>query len=146
MIRIKVVNKINKKAGEVFKVVKDFKKYADFISGVKQITELPGNGNILRMRWQVDFDGAPFEWTEEEIIHKQSKTISFKALEGDFYIYCGEWRIEDTGDNGSNIKLEAYFDWGVPNMEKHVGAMLERKAKKALKGMVLSLKRKCENG
>lgn len=141
MVRIKVECKIRKDGGSVFKIVKDFQNYKNFVKGVQSICILKKNGNKLLTKWQIDFDGAPFCWVEEEVIHEKNKTVVFKSIEGDFYLYCGEWRVIDIGNNNSVIELEAYFNWGIPNLEKFIGEVLEKKARKALRGMVLSFRK-----
>ncbi|MFA6637175.1 MAG: SRPBCC family protein [Candidatus Omnitrophota bacterium] len=141
MVIIKVSTRIGVDPDRVFDVVRNIHEHTSNIGGVKSIEKIERSPNSFATKWEIDFDGAPFSWVQEEIVYKSTRTMLFKSVEGDFFIYCGEWIVEPQKDGSSLLKLEAYFNWGAPNMEKHVGKILERKANKALKGLVLAIKK-----
>jgi ribosome-associated toxin RatA of RatAB toxin-antitoxin module len=141
MVVIKVETSVRVDADRVFDMVRNMHKYVSHVKGIKSIEKIEKAPNSFVARWEIDFDGAPFSWVQEEVVYGNTRVMLFKSIEGDFFIYCGEWNVVSQKDGASLIKLEAYFNWGIPNMEKHVGKILERKAKKALKGLVLSIKK-----
>jgi len=144
MKKVKVKCRVKTDTDSLFETIKDFKRYKDFVPSVKKVKVLEKDKNRAVSQWDVDYEGAPFRWTEEAVFFEQSKKVMFKAIDGDFYYYCGEWNVEKADETSSYVKLEAFFNWGVPNLEKYIGDTLEEKAEKALKGLVYSIKRRCE--
>ncbi|HNX90373.1 MAG TPA: SRPBCC family protein [Candidatus Omnitrophota bacterium] len=145
MFTIKLRDEVNASPETVFNVITDFENISRCAKSVKEVEILSHDGNKYSTHWSIDFDGAPFSWTEENLVSGTTKTIIFKATEGDFYIYCGEWKVRGNHKGGSVIEIDAYLNLGIPNMEKFIGKTFERKAKKAIKGLILAFKKAAEN-
>ena len=67
-------------------------------------------------------------------------------LEGDYNKYEGEWKLLSLL-NGTKLILSVDIDWGAPALVgfPEVKNILMRKTKKALKSMLMAIKRKIEN-
>ncbi len=127
----------------VYKAIKSF-SFSKFASSIKGVELIKREGNKATTQWIVDFDGSPFRWMQEDVFDDENKIIVFRMTEGDFHIYTGEWRLKALDLDRVKVEITAYFNWGVPNLEKYVGAMFSRKARKALKGLLLSIKKNME--
>lgn len=134
---------IRRSADAVYKVISNY-GFSKFASSIKDVKLLSREGNKAITQWIIDFDGSPFTWKQEDIFDDESRIIVFRMTEGDFHIYTGEWRLKTLDTDKVRVEITAYFNWGVPNLERYVGAIFSRKAGKALKGLLLSIKKNME--
>ena len=146
MLTIKLSILVNANKEKVFKLLKDIEFFPKFIKNIEsvKIIKRTSNNEILS-EWKVDIDGAPAEWKQQDVFDDENFKIEFRMLEGDYDKYIGRWEILDAS-RGSKINLTTEFDWGIPNLEKFVGYILARKAKKNLKGMLMAVKKELEKG
>lgn len=116
-------------------------RFPEFIADIKElrlIRKLPPDRIITD--WTIDLGGAFVKWKEEDIYNDKDFSVSFCMLEGDFSKYEGKWQFEDIGDE-TKICISALFEWGIPNLGKYVGPVLEKKAKLSFKSMLLAIKK-----
>ncbi|MDD5102585.1 MAG: SRPBCC family protein [Endomicrobiaceae bacterium] len=127
---------------QVYEVLKDVASFSDFMHSVKKIDILKKEGNIINIKWDVDFDGVPIEWTEEIVFNDELHNIKFKSLTGD-YMRSGQWNIyQDPEGKKTCISLEMTYNWNVPNFDHFFGDVYNKKAEKATKGMLYALKKR----
>ena len=100
--------------------------------------------SILTSQWHIDIDGTPITWTQEDSVDQNAMTLAFKSVKGD-YRYEGTWRVTPSPE-GAKVTVSALFDWGVPNFEKYFGSVYEKKAKIAIKSMLIAIKRRTVHG
>ena len=58
----------------------------------------------------------------------------------------GIWKLEGSNNGKTNVFISADFDWGIPKLEKFIGHILEKKARRSLRGMLNAITKKLSNG
>ncbi len=130
---------------EVFVVLRDIERYPVFMGDVKSVhVESLGANNARVSRWHIDVDGTSIKWTQEDTIDDNDRTIMFRSIKGD-YLYEGDWRVAPIS-GGARLTVRARFDWGVPNFEKYFGDVYAKKARHAVKSMLIALRRRLVHG
>lgn len=140
---IKLSTKINRNKPIVYNLLKNMHDFPTFMRDIKKLEIIKKDNNKLITSWEVEIDGANVIWKEEDSFNDKEMSLKFRMIEGDYKEYEGEWRLENTL-SGSKINLTVYFDWGVPALEKLVGNILEKKARKALRSMLKAIKQNLE--
>lgn len=129
----------------VFTVIRDMEKYPQFMRDVKSVRILKdAKENTVVSQWNIDVDGTPIEWTQEDSVDDTAMTVVFKSVKGN-YQYEGKWQVIPTA-GGAKITINAAFDWGVPNFEKYFGSVYEKKAMLSIKSMLIAIKRRVLHG
>lgn len=130
---------------EVFNILKNFQDFPKFMRDVKNVKIIETKGKRIIIEWEIEIDGAPIYWKEEDEIDEEKKSIKFKMLEGDYGSYEGEWQLKKIDEQKTKLIFYAGIDWGIPTFEKFVGKTLEIKTRKSLRSMVNSIKKESEN-
>lgn len=123
---------------DILRNIEQFPKFMPQIRKVAVLWLLPPNRHISE--WEVEIDGAIVHWKEEDTYDDQQRSIVFRVIEGD-YRAEGRWSIEKARFSGTRITVEATFDWGLTSLDKYIGPVLEKKAKKNLGKMVAALRK-----
>lgn len=144
MPKINVSTTIGADAKDVFDAVKNIERFPEMMKFVKLVKIKEKKDNRIVSKWTLDIDETPIEWTEEDIIDELKRTMDFRSIKGD-YQYEGKWMVVESDNGKTRVSIDAVFDWGVPNFEKHFGKVYEKKAKLALIGMLKAIKRVLEN-
>lgn len=144
MPKIKVSVKIKGPKEKIYKFIKDLERFPSFMRDVKSIKIIKHLNNGLITNWEIDVEGAPLRWKEEDYFDDKNYVIRFVMLEGDYQAYYGSWSISGVNPNNTRLTLEANFDWGIPVLEKYVGKTLEKKARRNLLGMLQAIKKEVE--
>jgi coenzyme Q-binding protein COQ10 len=145
MVIIEVSKLVKQDKNKVYSILKNMEEFPQFMKGVKKLSIIERDDNRLVTHWEVEIDGAIVMWKEEDIFDDKETTINFKMIEGDYKSYGGNWRVEDA-PKGAKITIIANFDWGIPNFERYVGPVLERKARVSLKRMLKAIGERLEKG
>jgi len=140
MPEIQVSTTIKKDKTIVYNVLKEMGRFPDFMKGVKRLDVINKNKTTLITSWQVEIDGANIIWKEEDNFNDEDMSLRFKMIDGDYDKYEGIWRLEEVR-GATRISINADFEWGVPVFEKLVGDVLEQKARKGLRTMLLAIKK-----
>ena len=130
---------------KAYNTLKEMERFPEYMKFVKNIKVLERSEKKFVTFWQLEIDGAPLTWRQEDYFDPDNFEIKFKMLEGDYQHYEGGWKVLDFDKNHCRITAEAQFDWGIPVLEAYVKKTLERKAKLALGGMLRALKNKLES-
>lgn len=109
-----------------------------FIRKVDVLTR-PSERELI-VSWETEIDGAVFTWREEVKLSEDRRTVQFRMLKGDFQEYSGTWLINPQQDH-TTLTLQVELDWGAPNLSQFITPILEGKAERALRGMVLMIGR-----
>ena len=145
MPKIEVSTIVRKSPSLVYKILKDMEKFPQFMSDVKQVKIFKKiSNNTLLTEWKIDIDGTPVEWKEEDVFDDKMKKINFRMKEGSFKKYEGSWELRPVS-NGTKIQLHTLLEWGVPNMEKHIGHVLEKKACRSIGSMLWLIRKRANN-
>jgi len=144
MPKIEVSVKIRGPRDKVYKIIKDMENFPHFMREVKNLKIIKRMDNALVTAWEVEVDGAPVNWKEEDYFDDANYQVRFNMLEGNYEEYQGRWMLKDLLGNNTLLTLEADFDWGIPILEKYVSEALEDKARRSLLGMIQAIKKKAE--
>ncbi|MDP8260141.1 MAG: SRPBCC family protein [Candidatus Gygaella obscura] len=136
--------KVRSLKNKIFDMLKDIERFPEYMRFVKNVKIINASENRVTSLWNLEIDGAPVSWRQEDFIDNNNFEVRFKMLEGDYQHYEGRIYIEDLDEHHCVVKIVAHFDWGIPVLEEYVKKVLERKARLALGGMLKALKRKLE--
>lgn len=131
---------INANIENIFKILKNFERYPKFMKYVKEIKVYNQKDNLFT-EWNIELDGVSVKWKQSNFIDEENKIIKFYSTEGDFDHYEGYWQLKKIAENKTKLTLYIEIIWGLPSVEKFFGSSLKIKTTKALKGMVLSIKK-----
>ena len=145
MPTVEVCNIINADRGKVFEVIKNMEIFPKFMRDVKTVKVLEYFENRIVTEWVTNVDGVPIQWIEEDIFNDREMSCNFKTLKGD-YKYDGVWKVASLKKNKTRLSILVNFDWQIPNFEKFIGYILEKKARNSLRSMLNAIKKKVENG
>ncbi|MCM8800746.1 MAG: SRPBCC family protein [Candidatus Omnitrophica bacterium] len=145
MPKINVSVKIKGPKEKVYKLIKDLERFPSFIRDVKRVNIVKYLNNGLITNWEIDVEGTPLRWKEEDYFDDKNYLLKFVMLEGDYQAYHGNWSINELDLNNTRLTLEVSFDWEIPPvLEKYIGKILERKARRSILGMLQAIKKKIE--
>lgn len=143
MPTIDLFMRIRKDKGSVYGILKAMDQFPSFVNGIKHIKITKKMGNMIVAEWKINIDGANIIWIERATFYDKDMKIKFKMLEGDYDQYEGQWVLEDA-PHGTILRLVANINWGAPGLMKFVGPLIEKKTRRALRGLLLGIKRKAE--
>ncbi|MDD5610534.1 MAG: SRPBCC family protein [Candidatus Omnitrophica bacterium] len=143
MPKIEVSSNIKSTADGVYSAIKNMESFPDFMRDIKSLKIIKKLSNKIISEWEIDIEGAPVKWKEEDIFDDKKMELSFNALEGDYKEYRGKWKIVPM-HNCTKVIIQAEFDWGIPVLERYVDKALRKKARLALGGMLQAIKNKME--
>ena len=142
MPKIKISTIVRRPLSLIYEILQDVESFPSFMKDIKEVKVIErSDENTLIARWQTDIDGTPVEWIEENKFDERSKTINLKMIRGDFEKYEGKWKLFPV-KNGTCLSFEAELDWGVPNFEKYIGHILEKKACRSIKSLLWLVRKK----
>lgn len=99
-----------------YELIGDFARYPELTDAVEEVRVSPPDtdGSVVS-EWLVHFRTGLLKWTERDVFDPARRVISFVQLSGDFDAFAGQWRV-DEHDAGSEIRLDATFDLGIPTL------------------------------
>lgn len=135
---------IKRLAPKVYQAIKNMEDFPNFIRDVKNLKIIKRiDDNKFVTFWEIEIDGAPLRWKEEDSFDDENLRLKFNMLEGDYSKYQGSWQINGDGKI-TKLTIEASLDWGIPVLEKYVRKAFESRARKSLRGMLRSIKKRVE--
>lgn len=140
---IEVSKLIKQDKNKAYNLLKNIESFPEFMRNIRSIKILERGEKKIITSWNIAIDGAEIFWKEEDFFDEENCKIHFKMLEGDYNKYTGTWSV-GKDNKGSRIILKVDIDWGAFGLAKFVGAILEKKTKCALRGMLLAIKKKLE--
>lgn len=127
----------------VYSIVRGMDRYSEYMPFVKKIDTTSISQNRFSSNWEIEIDGAPIFWKQENSFDDTKLEMRFRMLEGDFESYEGVITVDVFGVY-SLLNLTACFNWGIPSFSKIVGPVLEQQANRAMRGMMIAFKRRAE--
>lgn len=146
MVKIEIATKIKENREKVYNFVKNMENFPKFMRYIHSLKVTKSSSSKFISDWNVNIDGVPVKWKEEDVFDDKHFIIDFKALEGDYSRYEGQWKFIEKSFKDTEIKLSLDVDFGAPAFTKfpEVKKILNRKTKKAFKGMFLAIKNKLD--
>jgi ribosome-associated toxin RatA of RatAB toxin-antitoxin module len=135
---------IKSPAPKVYQAIKNMEGFPNFIRDIKNLKIIKRiDDDRFITFWEIEIDGAPLKWKEEDSFDDKNLQVKFNMLEGDYSGYRGSWQVNGDG-KATKLTIEADFDWGIPVLERYVRKALEARARRGLSGMLRSIKKKVE--
>ena len=141
VIELKVIRTAYAKPREVFREILKINDFVTFMPNVKKSEIIERKGLTVKTRWSIEIDGIPISWIEEEVVDPLRLTIRFRALEGDFEKFDGEWVLKPD-PKGTRIEIGLRAGLGIPLIERLVSKTLKEKIEKNFVMMIESLNNK----
>lgn len=145
-----MVTKINKKIfirhdiNKLYDLLKDMPSFPEYIPALKELKTIRTlHPQKIITQWKIYTEDTDIIWQEEDTFNDKKKSVSFRMLKGDYALYKGKWKLQKA-DKGTSIYFSALFDWGMPNLGKHVGPILDKKANFFVMSMLRAIKKKAE--
>lgn len=141
---IEVSKLVKQDKNKAYNLLKNIENFPQFMKNIRSIKILERGEKKIIANWNVVIDGAEIFWKEEDSFDEKNCKVDFRMLEGDYNKYTGTWSVEED-KKGSRIILKVDIDWGIPILGKHVGRILERKARANFKRMLTTIVNRLEN-
>lgn len=141
MSSIRISTLVKGSPENVFGILKETERLPEFMPQIRRVHilwRLPPHRQISE--WEVEIEGTIIRWKEEDTYDDENCILAFRVIEGD-YRAEGRWIVEKVHASMARVMVEATFDWGLLNLSKYVGPVLEKKAKKNFRRMVAALRR-----
>ena len=90
MPKITVCVTIKKPKDEVYNVIKDMEDFPRFMRNIKTLKIIKHlEANKVITAWDIEIEGAPISWKEEDCFDDLGQEIRFNMLEGNYKGYEG---------------------------------------------------------
>ncbi|MSR77277.1 MAG: hypothetical protein EXS63_03480 [Candidatus Omnitrophica bacterium] len=133
VIRIKRI--LPAKRWKVLRLITRVEEFSRIMPNVKKCQVLSRTGRVIQTAWQIDMDGIPLSWKQEETFDFKNFAISFRSTEGDLEELKGEWTLKPAGENQTEVEVVLSIKIGIPQLEEFVKKMLVEKIHKNFSAM-----------
>jgi ribosome-associated toxin RatA of RatAB toxin-antitoxin module len=117
-------------------VLSDFSRFPSLSKNIDKIL-LRGKTGIEQVsEWDVTFDGAPLNWMQKDIFVKDTYSINFKTIAGDFEQYAGSFHIENSTEGNITLVFSAGYNVGIPIIEELFGPVFKEKMQSNFKALL----------
>ncbi|MDZ7832045.1 MAG: SRPBCC family protein [Desulfobacterales bacterium] len=116
-------NDTGRRAYEIMKNVEDYPLY---MPSVNAIAVLDRKESEMTTRWDAEIDGAPICWVQHIRMRNDTREILFEAIEGDFDVFQGRWRVGES-EGRISLVLSIEYKLGIPIIEEVLGPILREK-------------------
>ena len=129
LVKIEVSRLIPAEMRKVVRLLTKVEEFSGYIPSVKEAKVIEKSRNKMKTKWQVQVDGLPISWVEEDTLSYIGKAIHFKAIQGDLEEFWGKWKFKPQKD-GTLVSVSAHLKLDVPAIrdfaEKYIEKMLTR--------------------
>jgi predicted amino acid dehydrogenase/ribosome-associated toxin RatA of RatAB toxin-antitoxin module len=140
-IEIQIRRKFRSSKRKLFAKLLSMREFQTFMPNVKESKLLEVNGKSALMKWLVDVEGIPIQWTERVTFDRRSFRLTFQALDGDLDVFEGEWHVE--GEDGhASLLLDVRFHTGIPLLQGLIGDSLKGMMTRNFESMLTAIERK----
>lgn len=125
----------------VFRIVSNTHSLSQLINGVGKLSIIAQDDLKRISEWNINVNGTPVHWKEEQIINPRNRSITFRMIEGDYSHYDGEWRVSQKED-GSELEFRFNIEWNLETDDSNLKDTLERKARLAARWALREIRSK----
>jgi ribosome-associated toxin RatA of RatAB toxin-antitoxin module len=130
----------------VYAVAKDVERFPEFLPDVESVTVLERDGSRVVSAWVglVREFNRTIKWTEADDWDDAARRCEFRATEGDWDRYQGEWTF-DAEDGGTRVRLALDFEMNVPLIGPLIRRVLAKLVRNNCDRMLEALKARVES-
>lgn len=142
LIEVKAQRVIQAKKWKILRLIMRVQDFPQFIPNVKQCSVFEKGAGYAITCWKVEFNKLPLSWKERDEFDLKKFSIRFKAVEGDFEHFEGEWLLRDLPSGGVEVTFRVDIILGIPLVEKVMGKVLAEKIKESVEYMLSAINEK----
>jgi len=144
MPQVETEIRVNGDPEVIWNIISDMEKYPEFMSDLIEVKVLERGENRTRTHWVAKAKNMTIEWDEEDIYYPNEYRITYKAKQGVFSKFEGEWKIERLSSGESVVKLIVDFEIGVPMFKTLLGPLAQKLIKDNCLSMLNAIKQRVE--
>ncbi|NIM05363.1 MAG: hypothetical protein GTO55_04585 [Armatimonadetes bacterium] len=125
---------------KVYEIAKEIERAPEWMPDVESITVLSREGEVVTSRWEgrVEEFKRTLNWTEEDRWDDAQHKCAFRAIEGDWDVYEGEWEFIPEGEK-TRMRMRLNFEFNVPLIGPLIKGLLKKLVEKNSRGMLQAL-------
>lgn len=145
MPEIKVEELADAPVEKVYGIAKQIEQFPEWMANVDSVTVLSRQGNVVISRWvgNVEEFRRKLYWTEEDIWDDGARKCVFRATEGDWDTYEGEWEFIPE-DGKTRMRMRLNFEFNVPLIGPLIKGLLAKLVGKNSQEMLRALAQQAE--
>lgn len=126
---------------QIFDRISNFARYPELVESVRSVdVEAPQPDGSVPSEWQVYFRNGILHWREVDWFDREALSIRFEQTDGEFDVFQGEWRLEETGEDGRvRLTFAAEFDFGVDSLASIINPVAVRVLTESIEQIVSGL-------
>ena len=111
----------------VYAAAKDIERFPEFMPNVQEVEVLERRGACVVSRWvaRVEEFNRTIKWIEQDEWNDERRVCAFRATEGDWDRYEGEWGFEEHPE-GTRAYINLHFEFNVPLIGPLIKGLLAR--------------------
>lgn len=125
-------------AAAAFERVGAFSRYPELTDVIRSVTSRRISDGEEVSDWDVYFRNGILSWSETDRFDRDTLTITFEQVDGDFAEFTGVWRLTADGAD-CLVDFSAEFDFGIPSLAGILDPVAERVFKETIARVVISL-------
>jgi ribosome-associated toxin RatA of RatAB toxin-antitoxin module len=110
MRRVKRSAHVPYSSAQMFDVINDVSRYADFLPWCVDSKVLQDQNDIMVARLEIARGGLKHSFSTRNV-HKRADSIQMELLKGPFSNLSGLWEFTQLGEDGCRIKMDLSFDF-----------------------------------
>ncbi|NJP66801.1 SRPBCC family protein [Streptomyces spiramenti] len=125
-------------AEQAFDRVSAFSRYPELTDVIRSVGTRQVSPAEEISDWEVYFRNGVLCWSESDLFDRDTLTIAFEQVDGDFAEFRGTWRTEQAGPD-CLVVFAAEFDFGIPSLAGILDPVAQRVFKETIARVVLGL-------
>lgn len=125
-------------AEQAFDRVSAFSRYPELTDVIRSVETRQVSPSEEISDWEVYFRNGVLCWSESDLFDRDTLTITFEQVDGDFAEFRGTWRMEADGPH-CLVVFAAEFDFGIPSLAGILDPVAQRVFKETIARVVIGL-------
>ncbi len=144
MPKVVVQREVSASPEKIWEIISDMERYPEFMKDLVEVKVLERGDNYTKTHWVGKARNMTVEWDEEDFYFPKEFRIEYKAKQGIFSKFEGEWKIEPTDAGKSLVTLTVDFEIGVPMFKMMLGPLATKIIKDNCEMMLDGIKNRAE--
>ena len=140
-MQIEISKVIHAEKWRTIRLITKVSDFPEYIPCVKEALVINKSRNKMKTKWKVQVDNIPLSWVEEDFLVLSQNTILFKATEGDFEEFRGEWIFNDVPE-GTEVIVRIYVKVGIPAIKDFAENYVKEIVRKSFESILNSIEKR----